>query len=423
LRQFVAAKLDLGEALQAVMADLIEHQSVADFPGKRGVDRFLVEMAKQHDGDIFALQAHLAEDASAFPESHRAGIVAALLAAPDPTLREAATGWLLDAGATTRHDAASLLQQAAVAGHVSGTMLRRMITLRNWVPDDDRPAVDAAIHACRQKGVDCAPLKTLEVRDVVASGFDGSGAQSIFLLSKEGRKQAVASLLLKQGIGVRDAWVRPGLTKAEADMFLFRVQSEVDIYDSSMDYVRQALGYFLAMNQESSVLPPFGLVDFVERAGLPAINPQTVPVESLVARLVEDIPANRRRDAAVMKSIKGSAGWEADFPFLDSWFEDDRAVDTLLKGKRLSAKRRIALVLEQYLSTRRARWAETLAWTALALRRDEAMEKRWVDFALVARELLGDRPLTDIPLMASIAAMTVEAWESRLRNGAARNLR
>jgi hypothetical protein len=292
-------------------------------------------------------------------------------------------------------------------------MLRRMITLRNWLPDEDRPALDAAIRACRQKGVECAASKAAEVKNVIASGVDGSGAQSVFILVKQGRKHAVASLLLKQGVGVRDAWVRSDLSKSEADMFLYRVESELDIYDSDLDFARLALGHFLAVNRVSGVMPPFGLVDFVERTGLAAVNPDAVPVEALVAKLADDIPARQKTAAAVAKSIKRSAAWDLVFTFLDTWFEDDGAVDVLFGRKRLSAKRRAALVLEEYLPARRARWAEILVWTALTLRHDEAMADSWIDLALVARELLGDRPLGDIPLMAFVAAMTVEAWKSR----------
>jgi hypothetical protein len=37
----------------------------------------------------------------------------------------------------------------------------------------------------------------------------------------------------------------------------------------------------------------------------------------------------------------------------------------------------------------------------------------WCDFALVARDLVGQRPLAEIPLAARIAAATVEAFEQR----------
>ena len=38
----------------------------------------------------------------------------------------------------------------------------------------------------------------------------------------------------------------------------------------------------------------------------------------------------------------------------------------------------------------------------------------WLAFALVARELLGERPLAEIPVMAAIARQTVKARQARL---------
>jgi len=414
LRQFASAKLDLGDDLRAMMSDMIDGDAVSALPGNFDIGPVLAEMAEACDGDMFAFQAHMAEQASAFPDGQRAGIVAALLAAPDSSLWEAAIGWLLDPGAATRRDTAALLQQAATAGRFSPAMLRRLIAIRNWLPDNDCPAVDAVIRVCRQKGIECAPLAPTVVREVVATGIDGSGAQSIIMMVKDGRKQAAAALLLKQGVGVRDAWVDAGLTKSDAEAFLFQVDTQADCYDSSIEYVRQALANALATGQESGTLPPFALVDVVERAGMAALNPEAAPTDALVGGLVADIAENRQAAASIAMALKGSAAWEDDYPFLESWFEDGGAIDELLGAKRLVAKRRVALVIEQYLPARRARWAELLAWTAMTLRQDESTEDDWMDVALVARELLSDRPLAEIPLMTVIARKTVEAAEARL---------
>jgi hypothetical protein len=40
-------------------------------------------------------------------------------------------------------------------------------------------------------------------------------------------------------------------------------------------------------------------------------------------------------------------------------------------------------------------------------------DNTWSDFALVARDLLGERPLEGIPLATRIATATVEAFEQR----------
>jgi len=77
-------------------------------------------------------------------------------------------------------------------------------------------------------------------------------------------------------------------------------------------------------------------------------------------------------------------------------------------------KRRIEAVSHQLLPTRREFWAERCAWMAATLK-EGAVEgdDTWCDFALVARDLVSQRPLAEIPLAARIAAATVEAFEQR----------
>src|ERR1700730_14815559 len=65
---------------------------------------------------------------------------------------------------------------------------------------------------CRTEYTQCR-----EIRSVLASLCDGAGAQSLFALTKRGRRFALASVLAKTQVGVADAWVREGMTKAEAE--------------------------------------------------------------------------------------------------------------------------------------------------------------------------------------------------------------
>ncbi|MEO5373415.1 MAG: hypothetical protein H7840_03955 [Alphaproteobacteria bacterium] len=415
-RVFAVAKVDLGTEMRDSMAALMESEAgnMPVMPDQKDMGAFLTELVQEHDGDLFSIQGFLAEMASAFPDEHRAGMAGMLLAGPEPIVREAVVGWLLDPVSRVRRLAASIIGDAAGRGLVSPTMLRRMIVIRNWLPEEDRQVLDDAIRNCRQKGVPCAPAPVAQVREVVASGFDGSGAQSIFVVVKEGRKHAVASLLIKREVGVRDAWVRRGLSKADADDFLWEIEEQVDVYTASTDYVTAALPNFLAVGGASGVLPPFALVDFVETAGLAASNPLPLPAADLVDQLLADVPPARRTPQAVMTALKNSRSWSLSYGFMESWFEEDGAVDAMLSRRRMSETLRITLVLDKVLSGHRARWAETLAWMALLLREDEEEDGDiWIDYALVARELLGDRPLADIGLMLDIAESTVDSWRAR----------
>src|SRR5690349_17150726 len=90
-------------------------------------------------------------------------------------------------------------------------------------PTTRRPNVDIAIRALRPKAASPLAVEPWEIRGVFASLCDGAGAQSLFALAKRGRRFALASLLVKSEVGVLDAWVRDGMTKAEADALISEI--------------------------------------------------------------------------------------------------------------------------------------------------------------------------------------------------------
>ena len=62
-------------------------------------------------------------------------------------------------------------------------MLRRMIAIGNWLPEDSRPALDAAIATARRKGVPPAQWDDVEVRRLITTGIDGSGAIGVLRIA------------------------------------------------------------------------------------------------------------------------------------------------------------------------------------------------------------------------------------------------
>jgi hypothetical protein len=161
-------------------------------------------------------------------------------------------------------------------------------------------------------------------------------------------------------------------------------------------------------------LPLFGLVDVVERIGLTTVQPKAISVDGLVTMLLDEAPVADWTAQLVTKALKASAKWGKCYTFIESWFEDNAALDRLLAGKHLSQNQEVALVMQELLPSRRREWAELMARTALTLRQDETTGDDWQAFALVARELLGKRPLAEIPVMAAIARQTIRARQARL---------
>jgi hypothetical protein len=411
LGQFGNAKLDVGGELQGFMAELLQTRFGAEAVvlDEHALSQHSAHFAEVAGGDVFALHDYLNEHAGAFPPEHRSAMASALMQADQAIVREATVGLLLDGESSVRITVMAALADGISAGLVTGTMLRRLIAMRNWLPATDRPGLDGVIRAARKHGLECAGWPVPQVEEVIASPFDGSGAQSLFVVVREGRKFAVAALLIKQGVGVRDAWVRRGLSRRELDAFLAQVAAQLDLSAVTLDHLRAVTKHFLAIGTASGVMPPFGLVDVAETIGMSDLNPAEWPIEDVVDALYAEVGSANRPAETTGRTMEDSARWPEDCPFTQTWFEHDGEVDALLGSKRSTRKQQAALVLDQLLSQRRRKWAELIGWTALTLSADEASQG-WEAFAVVARDLLTDRPLADFPVMRDIAARTVAAF-------------
>ena len=410
LREFASAKLDPGPKLRGIMDQAMESlaASASSPDGGEAFDSYLEELVQAVGGDAFDLFTQVQEMVSAFPEDQRAGMTTWFLNSRTPVAREAALGWLLDGSSSVRNSSASAIEHAAATGGVSGVMLRRLITVRNWLPEADRMSLDRAIQACRRKNIEISTWPQPQVREVLASGIDGAGAQSIFVLAREGRRNGIACILLKHGIGVRDAWARHGLTRAELDDFVAQVQ-QIDLLPCSLDYARIAVAHSLALNINSGVMPPFPLLDAMETAGLQGIQPEELSATVVLSLVESKADPGLLQPKVVNDVLARSRDLPDDFVFLDSWFEADDEVEHLLGAKQMSQAKRVALVRDELLPRRNAKWVERLAWTALTLQHGEEDEP-WEPFLVSARELASGRKPGEIPLMAHVAGMTVDAY-------------
>lgn len=411
LHQISSAKLEIGDGLRGLMGALVESESEAraGVGHDSGADPFK-SLVEELGDDPFAIHTCLDEAVDAMSGEARAGLVMATLAGREPAIREAAIGFLSSASGEVRDKAIEMLEQTAPHHLVSPTMLRRMIALRNWLPAVDRPGLDQAIKSARKSGIACAPWPRPAVRQVLCSGVDGAGALTVLAIAEEAGKPLVAGLLVKQGFGIRDAWVRRDLDDAELREIVVQVAGEIDLAETSLDYVRTICRQALAVNLETGDLAPFGLLDCAEAMGLADLNPTALPVDKLVADLIAEVEPKRLTAAAVTRTLRQSADWPDEHPILQTWFEDDANVVKAIGTRRAPHKKQMAVLLAGPLRARRRRWAELAAWTALSLKhRREAAD--WQGFAIVARELLSARALNEIGLMQAVAETTLEVME------------
>lgn len=247
----------------------------------------------------------------------------------------------------------------------------------------------------------------------MASLCDGAGAQSLLALVKRGRHFVLAALLVKMESGVADARVTDAMSKAEAAALIEEIVAGSEIAEVSIGLLERRLADALATNVARDAPPPFGLLQVAEAIGLGPLHPEAISPAALAQELLAGLPAERTGTAAATAAHRASVRWQQELRTLESWFEAGEAVEILLRPLR-TRKQRIEAVRTRLLPGRRNFWAERCAWTAAVLKENaQEDDEAWIDFALVARDLAGERALDAMPLATWIAAATVEAFVHR----------
>jgi len=125
--------------------------------------------------------------------------------------------------------------------------------------------------------------------------------------------------------------------------------------------------------------------------------------------------------------LKKSESWITTQNFASSWFEDNCDVDLVLIKQcphfpNLKDKDDIItglyLIVTEILEEKRSIWAERFLLMALRAFSCRGSHKNLgKDFFLLSRELYNDVPLDQIPLMVSIAHLTLNSAIRRAKRG------
>jgi hypothetical protein len=413
MNAFIDARLEPGDALTRQLGELA---ATAAGSGDRrrdpnaDIEALFASILETAGEDEFQVHAGLAEISQALPPSFRQAILESLTSAANPVLRDTAILYLLDPAAEVRQALCQLLTEQNARDLVSPHSLRRMIALRNWLPEEERPALDQAIRMARQQHVDCATWPGGRVREILVSNIDGAGAQSAFAVVESDQREVIASLLVKQDVGIADAWCTRTQSPQEVESFVGHILEQTDSIAVSPAFLQRLIGHHLAVGQAQGTVPKPGLLDFVEAVGIVGCQPAALDLDDLIALIAEDVSPAVLDQAMVADVLDDSAGWIERFDFMDSWFEDDALVDRVLAARpRARKSTKVEAILEQVLEPRRRKWAERFLWTALWLQQRPDQDQLWPGFFLVGRELGRGRPVADMPVMRSLADLTLAA--------------
>jgi len=406
---FLAVTMTLGragvEAMPEVAAAMgrfaAEFADAADDSGiPPSLDAVLDEVAALSAESPFAVIDMLFETGHAMPLDAKAAMAEALAGRADT----AGAGLLLLLGPVPEVRCAAARALPGVAGRLDGVALRRLIMIRNWVPEAERGAIDVAIRTARAAGVECAPWPDSRPEEIHGSSRDGAGAQSFMVVARKGRKRFLAAILTRAGISAANLAPR---SRSELASDLAFAREEAGISVTSRPYLDLAIRHHLHAGLSEGRPPPAGLLEAAEFIGASDWTPRAVDWRAELDALRRALPADAVAGDARARILAQSELWARDDPLEHSWFEEGPHVERALSGRRRrvrAAEHVLATVLEEA----RDRWAEHFTWVALGHRASEAAPARWENFAVLAAALVEGTRLADIPVMRAIAARTVD---------------
>ena len=344
-----------------------------------------------------------------------------MLTVGSPFIRDIVVLMLFHPAPEVRQGVSELLAESP-GGKLTPESLRRLIVSRNWFPEDIRKTMDQAVSNARKARVECAPLPKLPSLRVQASVVDGAGAQSFQVIIPDGKGFSSCALLLKQGVGVADAFVVPLKTKRELNDFLALMKNEAAFIESTPDYLDLRVCQALAEGASLAKAPNFWLVHIAELLGRDQWRGVSFDPRSTLAQLREELASAHPAllsDREVAGALAESADWPETVAFAFSWFEDDAALDrevekTQGRKKALDPGAAIVRILQAIMEKRRAVWLERLVLTTLWLKSSPKPPVPWHRMFHVAQALSDQTvPLKDIPLMHSIAEQSLRAHLGR----------
>lgn len=364
-----------------------------------------------------------------------------ILALGDPEIQTALCSGMLNAkSALVRNVAALMILHpmpdvrqgvshllAANSSNITPETLRRLIITRNWFQEDIRKNIDQAVTNARRARVECAPLSKSLATTIYASPVDGAFAQSFQAVVPDGKGYISCSVLLKQGVGVADAFVVYLPTKNEMNNYLDMLKQEGAFIESSPEYLDKRICHGLAEGAALGKAPNFWLAHVAEALGKDQWKGISFDAQSELAQMRAELERKAPEllaDKSRNKALKDSAEWCGEHYFANSWFEDDAEVDnvieTVFKKKRNKVDAECSAmytIIENILENRRKIWLERLTLNAMWLKSSKKSPLPWHQMFHLA-EVVADTtiPLSEIPLMDSIAIQSLGAYLSRRKD-------
>jgi hypothetical protein len=297
---------------------------------------------------------------------------------------------------------------------LSSISLSRLQIIKNWYPPIYHEQFNRWIKMQRMKGVVFNKDNPAPIIQIKASEVDGSGAQGLFIHIKQGKNNRLCGLLFKFGLGIKDAWITPPMSRADVKKYYNDAFDEsVTLREVDSDYLVLMTEHFLAMTIKQGSMPDLHLLEMQELMGI-HFAPNPIDIDATIADL--SIQITPFTPDTMQLSFKRSKSWLNHKRFTESWYIENAHVDKLVNRcssfvdgvKVCVIEDAINEVFAHEMELHRDKWLFHFLWIALWLKAHARKnEKIWQDSFFIAYAIHSNQPLNSIPVMQEISHQTV----------------
>lgn len=297
---------------------------------------------------------------------------------------------------------------------LSSISLSRLQVIKNWYPSSYHAQFNRWIKIQRKKGVVFSNEINNPTFRIQASEVDGSGAQGVFIHFKKMRKNRLCGLLLKQDVGIKDAWITPFISTKDISRYYDEAFGDtVMLRQVDTTYLTLIISHCLALTIERGNIPDLHFLEIQEELGLHWL-PQRLDVNYLMEQLAVQISpfTPESMQAALMRS----KSWPKKKRFTESWYIENSEVDKLVNRsssyvdgvKVCRVGDAINAVFSEEMELHRDHWFFHFLWIALWIKScARKNEKTWQDSFFIAHAIQTGLPLKAIPIMHEICNQSV----------------
>ena len=354
----------------------------------------------------FETYTGLREVVGAMPTQLTTTFLTQMIGQSDPRMISVGRYFLLDPVAEMRDAAIVGFGLLAEKAHVDAALLSDLILIRNWVPNGD--ALDRMIRtALRMEPSGGIVPQPWKLHRVMTSLPDGTGSQSIIGVCSRGSTRAVAAAMIKEGHGVKDAYIIPCSSRGDQKTIVEQIEQTMTMHDVSPSYLAPTIGWALGDGMARGAVTTPGFLDVAPMFGIGDVTPQAWGDAALLAAADPGGELAALSDNRRGRLVGKSRDWFSEHDISNSWFVSDATLMAALEGASTpSSAKKIVL---GHLDERRDHWTKLFARSALILRHSNGTPPdAWMSFLAVAQALAAGREIKKIPIFEDILRQTLE---------------